>query len=207
MYKIKTRARFLFILPIIGILILVSIFVTSCALPDELDQSNIINQFFPNFWVFLAHIIALIILLISIVAFVWKPTKRIITERTMLIQKSIDDTKEAQRLAELYLKEANQKRLNATSEAKKIIDNSINEGYKIRSELEEKAKRNADLIIQDTKRELIRKENKLRSEIHNEIINIALTTTEALTKKIISKSDNEKFIEDFIAKLEEIHIE
>lgn len=65
----KLTKRILLSLSGASLLSLVVLSVSSCALPEELDQSTIVNQFFPNFWVFLAHIIAVIILLVVTIFF------------------------------------------------------------------------------------------------------------------------------------------
>lgn len=204
----KSRNRLIIrFLPIIFGVILVSTIVSSCALPEELDTTNIVNQFFPNFWVFIAHIIALIILLFVTIYLLWKPTKRAITARNALMQQNIDEAKKAQEEAQIFLQEANEKRLKADMEARQIVNLATHEGFQIKSEIEDNAKRSANRTISNAKSELSRLEIELRKQMHEEIINISISATEALVKKHISKDDNEKFVNDFIKELEEIKID
>ncbi|WP_036448594.1 F0F1 ATP synthase subunit B [Mycoplasmoides pirum] len=208
MQFLKRKKKYILLLFTLLILFfLIAISVSSCALPEELNENNIINQFFPNFWVFLANLIALVILLFVIIFFLWKPTKRSINARTQAIQNKIDEAKKAKEEAEIYLVQANEKRLKAIEESQTIINNSVNEAYRIKSEIEEKAKRDANIIIQNARIEFAKQENKLRSQLHSEIINVALSATEALAQKTITKADHEKFVEEFISELEDIDFE
>ncbi|WP_027119815.1 F0F1 ATP synthase subunit B [[Mycoplasma] testudinis] len=207
MYKKNPYRKIQRILVALTGVVLIPLIVTSCALPDEFNQDNIVNQFFPNFWVFIAHIIALIILLFFMIYFLWKPTKRNLAARNALIQKNIDDAANAQKEALTFLQEANDKRLKASMEASQIVSQATHEGFKIKSEIEDSAKRSANMTIQNAKQELSRRERVLREEMHEQIISVALNVSEALTKKNISRQDNEKFIEDFIKELEEANIE
>lgn len=207
MQIIKLKKKYFLLLPILIIVFLVSLTLSSCALPEELNESTIVNQFFPNFWVFLANIIALVLLLLVIIWFLWKPTKRALSERSEEIQKNIDDAKIAKQQAELYLSQANERRLQAISEAQKIVSNSTTEAYRIKSEIEEKAHRDANVILQNARGELAKQENKLRQQLNQEIVELTIAATTELTKKSISKEDNEKFVESFIAELEEINFE
>lgn len=204
----KSRSKLIFrFLPIIFGVILVPTIVSSCALPEELDTTNIVNQFFPNFWVFIAHVIALIILLFVTIYLLWKPTKRAITARNALMQQNIDEAKKAQEEAQIFLQEANEKRLKADMEARQIVNLATHEGFQIKSEIEDNAKRSANRTILNAKSELSRLEIELRKQMHEEIINISISATEALVKKHISKADDEKFVNDFIKELEEIKID
>ena len=188
-------------------IILIPIMVTSCALPEELKEENIVNQFFPNFWVFLAHIIALVILLVAMIYFLWKPTQKNLKSRQALIQKNMDEATEAYAQAKVYLENANAKRLKASMEANQIIAHATSEGFRIKAEIEDAAKRSANITIQNAKQELVRRERVLREEMQKQIINVALTASEALTKKSLSSADNQAFIEDFIKALEEVDLD
>lgn len=123
------------------------------------------------------------------------------------MQQNIDEAKKAQEEAQIFLQEANEKRLKADMEARQIVNLATHEGFQIKSEIEDNAKRSANRTISNAKSELSRLEIELRKQMHEEIINISISATEALVKKNISKDDNEKFVNDFIKELEEIKID
>ncbi len=176
-------------------------------MPEELNQTNIVNQFFPNFWVFLANLIAFALLLFVIVYFLWKPAKRTLEARSKAIQSKIDAAQKARAEAEIYLAQANEKRLKAIDESQRIISNSLDEAYRVKAQIEEKAKKDANVIIQNAKGEMVKQENKLREQLQSHIISISLSATEALTQKTIDRSDHEKFVAEFIAGLEDLDFE
>ncbi|WP_052664063.1 F0F1 ATP synthase subunit B [Mycoplasmoides alvi] len=204
---LRRSKKYFLLLSILVLIFIFSLTLTSCALPEELNQDTIVNQFFPNFWVFLANIIALILLLVVMIWFLWKPTKRTLANRSEIIQKNIDEANNARKEAELYLLQANEKRMKAISEAQKIVNNSTNEAYQIKNEIETKARRDANVILQNARNELTKQENRLRSQLNEEIIELTIAATTELTKKSISNEDNKKFIETFISELEEIDFE
>ena len=92
-------------------------------------------------------------------------------------------------------------------EANQIIAHATSEGFRIKAEIEDAAKRSANITIQNAKQELVRRERVLREEMQKQIIGVALTASEALTKKSLSSADNQAFIEDFIKALEDVDLD
>ena len=55
------------------------------------DPNQIINQLFPNLWIFITHVIATIILLILLTRWVYNPFRKAMRQRRFLIQQRINE--------------------------------------------------------------------------------------------------------------------
>lgn len=185
----------------------VSAVAASCSLPDELDQTNIVNQFFPNFWAFFAHVVAFTILLCAVTALVWRPARRAITRRADLIAKGAADAERDRQAAAAYLKEANERRAEAAVQAQRLKDAAADEAYRLKKDKEAEAKRGAAAIIADARKESQRLEASLRQKMRDEIVDVALEAAAALAKRELEKEPAERFVDDFIAQLGETSLD
>ncbi|MDE6289168.1 MAG: hypothetical protein K2L64_00210 [Ureaplasma sp.] len=194
--KNNKAKKIIFSLLIIVLLSMVgylTISLTSCTTnsPGDLSPGVIINQIFPNVWVFVAQLIAGAVLFLVLLFLIWKPTNNMLEKRQKLIADEIEDAQKMKSLAETELTEAKNK-------AKLIIEQSYSLSSSMIDNAEIEAKSQSEKIINSTN-ELIKNEKiKIKNEAENEMIDIIFKTTEALLKKNISQSDNEKLIKEFI---------
>lgn len=201
----RTKRWFIAFVP--GLFALVAIVATACTLPEELQQDRIVNQFFPNFWVFFAHIVAFSILLWVITAIVWKPAKRILAARAELIARAVADAERDRDAAATFLKDASARRADAIIQAQRLKDAVADEAYRLKKEKEEEAKRTAAAIIADARKENVRLEASLRTKMRDEIVDVALAAARALAQRELNKDDASQFVNKFIDQLQEADLD
>ncbi|MDC4163341.1 F0F1 ATP synthase subunit B [Mycoplasma sp. T363T] len=182
--------------------LIISTIVSSCSIPDELKPSTIVNQFFPNFWVFIAHSIALIIIILLGIFFLWKPTKRLLTKRTEMIQAEINSANELKKQAMALLDDAKKEKQNAEIQAREIINLATNQAYSLKADVESDAKRKANRIIENAHSEIIKQESILKRELEGRIVDIALEATSTLIKKNVDKQDHERLVQELLKELD-----
>ncbi len=177
--------------------------LTSCSAEiDGVTSNEIINQIFPNVWVFIAQIIAMIILLSLIIWLVWKPANRWTDKRKDHLMREVEQTKKAKEEAFSNFEKSKEEQIRAQAQAIHIVNAANDEGYKIRERLEVEAKANARRIQNEAKDEALKQEEKLRQDMQKEIINVAFSAAEALIKKEINKKDNQRLVDDFIKNID-----
>ncbi|QZX49388.1 F0F1 ATP synthase subunit B [Mycoplasma sp. E35C] len=181
--------------------LLTSTIVASCSIPEELTPKTIVNEFFPNFWVFISHTIALTIIILLGIFLLWKPTKRLLAKRTELIQAEINNANELKKQAQALLDDAKKQKLNAEVQAREIINLATNQAYSLKADVESDAKRKANRIIENAQSEIIKQEALLKQELEEKIVDIALDATSTLVKKHIDKQDHERLVHELLKEL------
>ncbi|WP_027121996.1 F0F1 ATP synthase subunit B [[Mycoplasma] imitans] len=182
--------------------VIISAIVSSCSIPDELQSKTIVNEFFPNFWVFVAHTIALSIIIILGIFLLWKPTKRFLAKRAEAIQAEINNANELKKQAQLLLDNAKKEKQKAEQQAREMINLATNQAYRLKSDLESDAKRKANRIIQNAQAEIMKQESILKKELEDRIVDVALEATSTLIKKNVAKEDHERLVNELLKNLD-----
>lgn len=188
----KFLCKFLLITLLLGFSLF---FLTSCA---PIDSSEIINNLFPNLWVFVSHIVATIILIIIMAWLVWKPTKDSISKRHDYIEGQIKEAEKSRNEALKKLAEAQKEKVAAINQAQQIIDDANVQAYEIKEKLEAEGKKNAQIISENALIDAENLKKEISKNMHDEIVSIALDATEKLLQKKISKKDNDKFVDEIL---------
>ncbi len=169
--------------------------VTNSTIPNA---EEIINKLFPNVFVFIAHTIATILLLVSIIFLVWKPTKKYIERRTQEIQKNIKEAEESRENANKNLEESKQKILESKITASQIIENAELEAEEKRKKIEKAAMNKASHIEKESLTQLKKQEQELSERMNLEVSKLALETAEIFLSKKIDEQENKKIIDNII---------
>ncbi|AFQ03729.1 F0F1 ATP synthase subunit B [Mycoplasmoides genitalium] len=180
-----------------------SLFLVSCTENvREIKSSSVINKLFPNFWVFIAHLLAFFILLTLMIFLFWKPTQRFLNNRKNLLEAQIKQANELEKQARNLLEESNQRHEKALIVSKEIVDQANYEALQLKSEIEKTANRQANLMIFQARQEIEKERRSLKEQSIKESVELAmLAAQELILKKIDQKSDRE-FIDKFIRDLE-----
>ncbi|WP_374696628.1 F0F1 ATP synthase subunit B [Spiroplasma endosymbiont of Polydrusus formosus] len=167
-----------------------------------IEPSQIINQLFPNLWIFIAHIIATIILLILLSKWVYNPFRKAMCARRNKIRELIQDAAEKQAKATIDQKEASKLLTKAKVEANNIIASARTEVETKRHQVLETAKAEVMQLNEQAHKEIQKEKEQYYDDIRKSIINVAFNAAEQLLEKEISKEKNEKLVEEFIKELE-----
>ena len=137
--------------------------LTSCS-PVKPDE--ILNSLLPNGWVFLAHIIASIILIVILFKLVYKPASKAIQKRKDHINQQIAEASNAKKQADMALATANNLKEQAIGEATIIAANAKNKASLILQEAKAHAKEEAKQMKKQAKVQLAREEKALQKDWH-----------------------------------------
>ncbi len=196
----KTK-RGLLVCLIIAISILPLLLTLSSCKPLEAEW--VINNLFPNLWVFLTHIIAAVILVVVMTWLVWKPTKNALQKRHDYIAKEIADAQTAKEAATIELNEANQLKVNAMSQAMAITTEAKAEAFTIIENARLEAKQTANKIVTDAREDVEKQKRDARANAQDNIINIAFNVAENVLNKQVDQQDKDKYIDDLLKTIEE----
>ncbi len=166
------------------------------------SANEIINELFPNLWVFIAHTLATISLLIILSKLVYEPFKRAMRKRRQDIKDILIAANEKQDFAEKSVQE-NIKILNNTkSKVSDILKNAEFEAEKNKDQIISEAVNESNEIINVAKKNII-SENKRNNEKAKELVakNSILIASKILETKLDYK-DHKKLIDEFISDLD-----
>lgn len=167
---------------------------------DSLISGNetIINQLFPNLWVFVAHTLATILLLILLFKLAWAPTKRYIAKRTQEIQKNVKEAEQAKIEAEKNLEESKMKILESKNTASQIIETAELEADEKRKKIELAAINKANHIERESLIQLKKQEEELSRRMNVEASKLALETAEIFLSQKINEDENKKLVDKIV---------
>ena len=188
---------------LVGLILVISLLpltlLSSCA---PLESSWVVNNLFPNLWVFLTHIIAAVVLVVVMTWLVWKPAKQSLQKRHDYIAKQIADAQTAKETATMELNEVNQMKVTAMSQAMTITTQAKAEAFAIIDKAKREAKATAIRIVDNAKEDVEKEKRDARTNAQDNIINIAFNVAETVLDKELDKQDKDKYIDDLLESIE-----
>lgn len=159
---------------------------------------DIIGKLIPDLWSFLVQFIAFIVLIIVVTFLIYKPVKKMLNKRKEHIEKTIKDANE-------QLFDAK----NKNAEASQNIKNSYAEADKIISNAKKEAKKQSEVILNDTEEVLkakkkqadadIEKAKQLaKEEIKKDAVEIAYLMSEKILEREVKREDDDRIINSLL---------
>jgi len=147
----------------------------------------------------------LVIFLIVVVVlgkFAWGPVLALLQQREAFIHKSLSDARRDREEAEARLKEYAAKLQTAQAEAVAIIENARHDSERLRDELRQRAKSEADTILKNAERQIEMQTTRAVQQIRQEAVELSVAIASKLLQRNISKEDNEKLIAAALEQIE-----
>lgn len=141
---------------------------------------------------FLAQIINFLVLLIVLYRFLYRPILKMLDDRKEKIDKSLRQAEEIEK--NLFKSEAEKAKIiqEARNEAGKIIAESREMSEKLREDLTNKAKMEAQNMLEQGKKQLTSEKEAMFKEIKGEVADmVKIATEKILREKINAKTDKE----------------
>jgi len=143
-----------------------------------------------------------VIVVIALGKFAWGPVLALLQQREEFIHKSLSDAKRDRDEAEARLNEYAAKLQSAQREAVGIIEEARRDAGRLREELRERARTEADNIIKNAERQIQLETSRALQQIRKEAVDLSVTIASKLLQRNISKDDNEKLIDDALKQIE-----
>ncbi len=160
--------------------------VAPVALPAEGEG---VGLFYVNFGLYIATTLVFLALLGILWRFAWGPLLGAVQAREDRIQGALDESKNAQEEAVKLLEEHRAQLADARRQASELISEGKAAGERLRRELEEKARTEAQGIVEAARREIEREKDAALAELRKESVELALA---AASKLMSEKMDQTK---------------
>ena len=159
---------------------------------------DILQLLVPNVWTAISQLCASAVLFFLMYKLAWKPVKKILDQRSEYEQSRLSEAEKLKEENERLNSEAKKAISSANKSAETIVKNAREEGLQIKEELIQQGRDQSKQMLENAQRDLELQRSKMLEEMHDEMVNAALSATEKmLQKKIDSKSEKEN-IDSFI---------
>ena len=183
------KKRILFLLPSVFLL-------TSCTI--DLSSDDFTSKLIPNWVSFVAQLGALVVLILVVIIFGYKPIKNIITKRQDYIEQNILDAEKAKATWQENEKKSEETVLASNRTAANIVAEAKETAQKERAKILEDAALEVEKMKLEAENDIARMELEAQEEIRKEMVSIALDASKELLGREINSKDNTRLIEEFI---------
>jgi F-type H+-transporting ATPase subunit b len=151
---------------------------------------------------FIWTIVTFLVLLTLLAKFAWGPLLQALDTRQNAIRKSLDDAQQAKEELERLHLESAQIIQRARVDAEAIISQSRSDGDRLREELKQKARAEADHIVKNAERQIQLETSRALEQIRHEAIDLSVMIASKIIQRNLSKEDNERLIDEALKQVE-----
>jgi F-type H+-transporting ATPase subunit b len=158
----------------------------------------------PDPGLFIWTIVVFLVLLGLLAKFAWRPLLEALDSRQAMIKKSLDDAQQAGRELQRLTQESADIIRTARVEADSIISRSRLDADRLREEMKQKARGEADYIVRDAQRQIQLQTGQALQQIRKEAAELSVMIASKILQRTISKEDNERLIDDALKQIEKL---
>ena len=159
----------------------------------------------PDPGLFIWTIVTFLVLLALLAKFAWRPLLEALESRQASIRKSLDDAAQARAELEKLHEQSAQIIREARVEAESIITKSRGDAERLRAEMKEKARAEADAVVKNAERQIQLETTRALQQIRTEAVDLSVMIASKILQRNLSKEDNERLIEDALKQVQSRH--
>jgi len=151
---------------------------------------------------FIWTIVTFLVLLTLLAKFAWGPLLQALAAREETIRKSLDDAEKARTELERLNQQSEAIIRQSRVEAESIVAASRADAERLRGELREKARAEADGIVKNAERQIQLETARALEQIRNEAADLSVAIASKLIQKNLTREDNDRLIQDALKQLQ-----
>ena len=187
------KRKFIFLCPALFLL-------SSCseAIRQELNAEAFTSKLIPNWVSFVVQVAALVILILIVIIFAYKPVKKIITKRQDYIENNIKEAEKSKAVWQENELKSKETVLASTRTAADIVAEAKSNAEVERKQILEQAALDVEKMKKDAENDIARMEVEAQEKIRKEMVSVALDASKELLGREVSSEDNTRLLEEFI---------
>lgn len=187
------KRKLVFLLPILFCL-------TSCAdaIKDELNAEKIMSKLIPSWASFVIQLAALLVLILVVIIFGYKPIKKIITKRQDYIDSEIKEAEKSKATWQENELKSKETVLASNRTAADIVAEAKTNALKEREQILSDTALEVERMKKDAENDIARMEVEAQEQIKKEIVDVALDASKELLGREVTSKDNTRLLEEFI---------
>lgn len=143
-----------------------------------------------------------LIVVVVLGKFAWGPILSLLQEREAFIHKALSDAKHDREQAEERLKEYTNSLQGARAEAVGIVETARQDAERLREQLREKAKTEAEGMIRAAERQIQLETARALQQIRHEAVDLSVQIASKIIQRNLTREDNERLIADALQQVE-----
>jgi F-type H+-transporting ATPase subunit b len=156
----------------------------------------------PDPGLFIWTILTFLVLVGLLAKFAWRPLLAALDSRQNAIRKSLDDAQQARQELERLNQESAQILNTARVEADQIIVRGRSDAERLREDMRQKARTEADAIVKNAERQIQLETARALQQIRGEAVDLSVMIASKLLQRNLTKEDNERLIEEALKQVE-----
>jgi F-type H+-transporting ATPase subunit b len=156
----------------------------------------------PDPGLFIWTIVTFLVLLALLAKFAWKPLLEALENRQASIRKSLDDAAQAKVELEKLHEQSAQIIREARIEAESIITKSRADAERLRVEMKEKARVEAEGVVRNAERQIQLETTRALQQIRTEAADLSVMIASKIIQRNLTKEDNERLIDEALKQVE-----
>jgi F-type H+-transporting ATPase subunit b len=156
----------------------------------------------PDPGLFIWTIVTFLVLLALLAKFAWKPLLEALENRQASIRKSLDDAAQAKVELEKLHEQSAQIIREARVEAESIITKSRADAERLRVEMKEKARVEAEGVVRNAERQIQLETTRALQQIRTEAADLSVMIASKIIQRNLTKEDNERLIDEALKQVE-----
>lgn len=186
------KRKLLFLLPLASLL-------TSCSGEElGLTSESFTSKLIPNWPSFVTQLAALVVLIIVVIVFAYKPVKKILKKRQDHIEENIKEAEKSKLVWQENELKSKETVLASERTAADIVAEAKKAAEKEKAAILETTQLEVNKMKSDAENDIARMEEEAQEQIKKEIVNVALDASKELLGREVSSKDNVRLVEDFI---------
>ena len=131
----------------------------------------------------------------------YHPIRNFLKDRREGIRKALEESRAAREEAEKELAEQRSKVADLEAELVRVREQGKKERTAMQERLEEEQENQAQRLLEQTRTTIELEASKARADLQNQAASLALNLAEERLKKELGEADQERFVENYLAKL------
>jgi F-type H+-transporting ATPase subunit b len=182
--------------------LIVTAVLTLAALPayaqEHAAEATALSPFAGNVGNAIWTLVIFLLVLTVLGKFAWGPVLSMLQEREKFIHTSLADAKRDREEAEARLREYAAKIQTARAEAAAIVDEARRDSERLREDLKQRARTEADTMIQNAERQIGLQTQRAIQEIRREAVDLSVSIASKIIQRNLTKEDNQRLIDEAI---------
>lgn len=186
------KRKLLFLLPLASLL-------TSCSGEElGLTSESFTSKLIPNWPSFVTQLAALVVLIIVVIVFAYKPVKKILKKRQDHIEENIKEAEKSKLVWQENELKSKETVLASERTAADIVAEAKKAAEKEKAAILETTQLEVNKMKSDAENDIARMEIEAQEQIKKEIVSVALDASKELLGREVTSKDNVRLVEDFI---------
>ena len=187
------KRKLIFLLPLL-------LSLTGCkeAISAELNAEAFTKKLIPNWTSFVVQVAALVVLILIVIIFGYKPIKKIVKKRQDYIENEIKEAEKSKATWQENELKSKETVLASSRTAADIVAEAKANAEIERNKILEQTALDVEKMKKDAENDIARMEVEAQEKIKKEMISVALDASKELLGREVTSEDNTRLLEEFI---------